>query len=57
MAPGRQVTIGEVVRAVSIALGNLPVTACAAADVNHDRVVDIGELIAAVNAAIGGCPA
>lgn len=51
------VDIGELVRGVNIALGNLPVTQCPAIDGNGSASVSISELVAAVNAALTGCPA
>ena len=48
-----RVTVGELVLAVNIALGEQPVTACTAADENGDAQVSIGELIRSVNAALG----
>lgn len=50
------VVINELVLGVNIALGNQPVTACAAFDVNGNGQVTINELIAAVNNALGSCP-
>lgn len=51
-----QVTIAELIRSVNIALGNAPVSNCAAADVNGNGTVAVNELIAAVNASLSGCP-
>lgn len=48
------VTIGELVRAVAIALGEVPLAACPAADRDADGAVVIDELIAAVAAALDG---
>jgi hypothetical protein len=50
------VAINELVSAVNVSAGSLPVSACAAADRNRNGQVTIDELIAAVNAASGGCP-
>lgn len=47
-----KVTIDELITAVNIALGSLPVTACPAFDTNADGQVTIEDLIAAVNAAL-----
>ncbi len=49
-------TISELVRAVNIALNQLPVSVCEAADVNGNGVVAINELIASVRALLNGCP-
>ncbi len=50
------VTIAELIRAVNIALGSLPLSACPAADVAGDGQVSISDLISAVNASLDGCP-
>jgi DNA-binding beta-propeller fold protein YncE len=50
------VAINELIVGVNIALGNSPVSACAAFDANGNGAVTINELIAAVNAALNGCP-
>jgi hypothetical protein len=47
------VTIDEVVRAVNIAVGVLPLTQCPAADADGDGRVNIADLIKAVNAVLG----
>jgi hypothetical protein len=52
-----QVSINELVTAVSIALGGAPVTSCEAADPNGDGQVSIDELILAVAHALDGCGA
>jgi hypothetical protein len=49
------VRIDELVRAVNIALGGLPLAQCAAADSDGDGRVAINELILAVNAALAAC--
>lgn len=49
------VTVDELVRAVSIALGNALVDSCSAVDANHDDSVRVDELVLAVNAALNGC--
>jgi hypothetical protein len=51
----RVVTINELVRAVSIALGSTPVSECAAADPDGDGMVTVAELIGAVNNVLEGC--
>jgi hypothetical protein len=50
------VAIDELVRGVSIGLGELPVSACPALDRNHSSEVTIDEIIAAQNNALSGCP-
>ena len=51
------VTIDELVRAVSIALGSGPLDGCGAADADHNGQVSIDELVAAVLNALQGCDA
>ncbi len=51
------VAIDELITGVRIALGDAPVTACAAFDANADGSVGIEELVRAVTAALSGCPA
>jgi hypothetical protein len=51
------VAIGELVKGVTIALGDAPLAACPALNVVEDTDVTIDELIMAVNAALAGCPA
>ncbi len=51
------VTIGELIRAVGIALGNAPLDNCVAVDVNGNGQVSIAELVQAVNRALLRCPA
>lgn len=50
------VTVSELIRAVNIALGALPLSDCPSLDTDHDGRVTIGELIAAVNNALSNCP-
>lgn len=50
-----RVVIAELVRAVAIALGLLPVGDCNAADRNSDINVSVGELVGAVANALGTC--
>ncbi|MBI3782076.1 MAG: beta-propeller fold lactonase family protein [Deltaproteobacteria bacterium] len=50
-----EVTVDELVRAVSIALGEQASSGCVAADTNADGSVTIEEIIAAVNKALNGC--
>lgn len=50
-----EVTVDELITAINIALGELSIEQCPAADVDTDGQVTIGELIAAVNAALEGC--
>lgn len=49
------VSINELMRCVSIALGSEAVGACDACDVDGNTRVSIGELVAGVNAALNGC--
>lgn len=49
------VNVGEIIRAVGIALGNQALSACPAADDDGNGTVSIGELILAVNRALNGC--
>ncbi len=49
------ITIDELVRGVSLALGGGATAACPALDVNDDGMIAINELIIAVNAALDGC--
>jgi len=51
-----EVTIGELITLVNIALGSRPVSACPAGDVNSDGTIAINEIIAAVGNALNGCP-
>ena len=51
------VTISELVTAVSVALGDAPLSRCALADANGDGAVSIDELIRAVNNALNGATA
>ena len=50
-----KVTLGELLTAVRIALGLVPMSACRASDVNGDGLLTIDELTAAVRSAIDGC--
>jgi hypothetical protein len=50
------VTIDELLNGVNIALGNMPVSVCQAADPNRSGSVAISELVSAVQAALNGCP-
>ncbi len=49
------VTVDELVRAVNIALGALPLEDCPSADINGSGTVTVGELITAVSNALNGC--
>jgi hypothetical protein len=51
----RQVTIAEVIRAVRIALGLLPFTACEGVDGDGDGSLSIDELLLVVLASLAGC--
>ncbi len=52
-----QVTVGELVQAVNVALGKTAVEECSLADDSGDRRVTIDELVNAVNNALKGCRA
>ncbi len=51
----RQVTIDELLTGVGIALGTLPLSACAAYDQSSGSPVTINELLRAVGNALNGC--
>lgn len=50
-----RVTVDELLKAVSVALGTAPVDACATADRNGDGSVTADELVAGVAVALQGC--
>lgn len=52
-----RVAVSELVRAVRIALGELPLSECEAADAAGDGAVAVADLILAVGNALEGCPA
>lgn len=52
-----QVKVAELILAVRVALGDLGVDSCFAADVNRDGAVAIDELVLAVSMLLNGCPA
>jgi len=49
------VGINELIRAVNVALGQLPISSCGAADRNRSGSVSVDELVAAVGNALNGC--
>ena len=49
------VSVDEIVTAIAVALGDVPATACAAADRNGDHKVTVDELVAGLDAALHGC--
>ena len=51
----RTVTIDELIRAVQITLGGLPLAQCDAVDNNRDGQVTINELVRGVNKGLSGC--
>lgn len=53
---GGSVTVAEVVRGVSIAMGDSAVAACDALDADADQRVTISEVVRAVANALAGCP-
>jgi hypothetical protein len=50
-----EVTVDELLRAISIALGNETLSACEAIDRDMDGLVFVDEILAAVNEALCGC--
>lgn len=52
-----EVTIGELVTAVGVALGHSPTASCLRADINSNGTVEINEIIGAVGNALGDCAA
>jgi hypothetical protein len=50
------VSVDEIVTAIAVALGDVPATACPAADRNGDHHVTVDELVASLDAALHGCP-
>jgi hypothetical protein len=50
------VSVDELIRGVTIALGLQPVSVCPAVDRNNSGEVTIDELIAAIGIALDGCP-
>ncbi len=52
---GGSVTVDEIVRGVSIALGVLPLSECTPFDLDADATVTVDELVRAVTAALQGC--
>jgi len=51
------VDVADILTAVNIALGNLPVAACQAGDANGDGQITVDEILTAVNNALNGCSA
>ena len=49
------VTVDEILTMVNIALGNVQLPDCEAADASHDGQVTVDEILAAVNNALNGC--
>jgi hypothetical protein len=52
-----RVAIDELILSVRIALGELPLASCAAADSDDSGVVEVGELVGGVSSALDGCAA
>lgn len=52
---GGVVTIGELLRAVNIALGAASLDTCSPADANADEQVTVSELVGAISSALRGC--
>ncbi|MDX2165482.1 MAG: hypothetical protein SF182_00395 [Deltaproteobacteria bacterium] len=51
-----EVRVEDMILGVRIALGELPVDACAAFDLDHDGTVGIAELVSGAGALLNGCP-
>jgi hypothetical protein len=51
------VTVDEIVRCVSVALGQQPASSCASCDLDFSTTVTVDEIITSVNNALNGCPA
>ncbi len=51
----REVTVDEIVRGVSIALGDTAAAECPALDTNADAMVTVDELVRAIQRALDGC--
>ena len=53
---GHAVAVDDLITMASIALGQVPVSACDAGDANHDNQITIEEILTAVNNALTSCP-
>jgi hypothetical protein len=51
-----RVTVGDLIKAVNIALGQAKLDTCSASDRNGDGMVTVDELLTAVRMALEGCP-
>ena len=51
------VGVAEVIAAVGVALGDVGLDVCPAADANADLTVSVNELVISVRRALDGCPA
>jgi hypothetical protein len=51
----RHVAVEELVKGISMVVGNAPAGECTAFDASSDGAVTIDEVLAAVNAALFGC--
>src|SRR5262245_40196818 len=49
------VTVPELISSINVALGNVPLSACAAADGDGDSAVLVEDLINGIGGAVGGC--
>jgi hypothetical protein len=49
------VTVSDLITAVNIALGRVPLSACQSLDTDDGGSVTVGELVAAVKEALHGC--
>jgi hypothetical protein len=50
------VTVDEIVRAVTLALGDPRAEPCPPADTSNDGMVTVDEIVAAIDSALNGCP-
>src|SRR5215472_14341781 len=52
-----QVTVGDLMGMIGIALDAAPLSSCVAGDIDHDGEIRIDEILAAIQVALSGCPA
>jgi hypothetical protein len=53
----RMVTVAELTRMITIALGRADISTCPAGDADGDGEISINDLVRAVSSALNGCPA
>ena len=53
---GKVVSADQLLTIVTIALGEAPVSACNAGNINHDNQITIDEILTSVNDAATACP-